>query len=387
MYSLSHDGLHRSVRPSYANTGVTRQFNYFSQALTAQTPVFASLLSKDGQYYYNHFRDYFMQFDTLSMSFTYIIQTSHGTSMGMTEDDSGVVRSATHPNSGLVSFNPKTRQFRDYGFVYKQTWYMYQRTIAADDLGLIYIAIGSAKSQFVCFHPNTTQSWPLLCESQRIAGSPWLYRDNDGKVYGLNVNSSPIYKFYITGTQYLFYGNFQSGKVLKSFDPESKTFSIQYPNNGSIPGNIVTLSFNYTSQGATFIDMRMTPDGKYISGASQFPMNFFTMDENGNFTNYLAWDQFNVVKSVPFDSRYMFFGSYSDGSLLQYDTTRPRVNAELGNNVSNPILLASANPHIIRPSCIVIHPNKDLVLMNRWWSSPLESNEISSHCFKSHTTH
>ncbi|KAG2388907.1 hypothetical protein C9374_000346 [Naegleria lovaniensis] len=93
-------------------------------------------------------------------------------------------------------------------------------------------------------------------------------------------------------------------------------------------------------------------------------MNFFYMDEMGNFTTFLAWDKFNVVKTVPFDSRYMFFGSYSDGYLLQYDSSKPWVNTELGKNSSNPLLLATATPHIIRPSCVLVHPNNDLVLMS-----------------------
>ncbi|KAG2388908.1 hypothetical protein C9374_000347 [Naegleria lovaniensis] len=247
-----------------ANNGSTIRVDYPAAALTAQTPVFASLLSHDGRFYYNHFGNYFMQFDATTLSFTFVAKTSQGTAMGMTVDDSGVIWSATYPKSGLVSFNPKNREFRDYGFVYNQTWYMYQRNIAADDLGYIYIAVGSALSQFVCFHPNTSQSWPLLAENQRISGSPWLYRDNDGKVYGLNVNSSPMfmfyggimtqlssphtrsYKFYISGTQYLFYGNFPSGRILKTFDPESKTFSIQQnPNNTS---SVITLLFLFMSR-------------------------------------------------------------------------------------------------------------------------------------------
>ena len=55
----------------------------------------------------------------------------------MTEDDSGVIWSVTYPNNGVVSFNPATREFKDYGHVYSQNWAQYQRYVAADDAGAL----------------------------------------------------------------------------------------------------------------------------------------------------------------------------------------------------------------------------------------------------------
>ena len=47
--------------------------------------------------------------------------------MSMTEDDDGTIWSATYPNSGMVSYNPDTGEFRDYGSLYEQNWAQYPR--------------------------------------------------------------------------------------------------------------------------------------------------------------------------------------------------------------------------------------------------------------------
>jgi len=55
-------------------------------------------------------------------------------------------------DSGLVSFNPTTRVLTDFRFVYNQTWYQYQRYIAADNSSsFIYFAIGNTLSQVILF--------------------------------------------------------------------------------------------------------------------------------------------------------------------------------------------------------------------------------------------
>ncbi len=67
--------------------------------------------------------------------------------MSMTEDDNGIIWSVTYPNSGVVSFNPKTRKLKDYGSVYQQNWAQYPRSVAVDDASWVYFGIGSTKNQ------------------------------------------------------------------------------------------------------------------------------------------------------------------------------------------------------------------------------------------------
>ena len=144
---------------------------------------FASILSSRNRFY-THFNSHFVEFDPQKRAFTFHHKTAPRVAMGMTEDDSGVIWAITYPNSGVVSFNPKTREFRDYGYVHKENWRQYQRHVAADDTGWIYFGIGNTASQIIAFDPRTAKAKPMFPESERTRGSGYVYRDMDGRVYG-----------------------------------------------------------------------------------------------------------------------------------------------------------------------------------------------------------
>ena len=141
---------------------------------------YSSILSTKNKFY-THFNSYFAEFDPEKLAFTFFQETAPQMAMGMTEDDEGVIWSVTYPDSGVVSFNPETREFKDYGHVYKQNWRQYQRYVAADDQGWIYFGVGSTASQIVgssaavqstrCRVPaGISSQWPGT--SGRAAGSP-----------------------------------------------------------------------------------------------------------------------------------------------------------------------------------------------------------------------
>ena len=109
---------------------------------------FSSILSSANKFY-THFGSYFVEFDPAQGEFTFSQKTASGMAMGMTEDDDGLIWAVTYPNSGVVSFDPKTREFNDYGHVYKQNWPQYQRYVAADDTGWVYFGIGSTAGQII----------------------------------------------------------------------------------------------------------------------------------------------------------------------------------------------------------------------------------------------
>jgi hypothetical protein len=76
--------------------------------------------------FYTHYGSVFMEFDPTVPGFTFHAQTLSGSmAMSMTEGDDGTIWSATYPNSGVVSYNPETGEFRDYGHLYAQNWAQY----------------------------------------------------------------------------------------------------------------------------------------------------------------------------------------------------------------------------------------------------------------------
>ncbi|KAG2392860.1 hypothetical protein C9374_009437 [Naegleria lovaniensis] len=397
-----------------SENGNTTRLDFPNQAITTGDAVYASLLSFDGQYYYFHFGGHFFQFDAKTVAFSFIGKTLPGTAMRMTLDNQGNVWSVTYPKSGLVSFNPNTRVLTDYGYVYNQSWPMYQRSLAFDDQGYLYFAVGYTLSQIIAFNPNTSKANPLIPEHERVDGMPVLYRDVDGAVYAANVHATPVYRLYkgnssvivshpkvemkyITGSQDFFYPYFPSLRRLITFDEENRQFTIREKNN-----TLTTLSFQYTCRGANIMDIRASPDFSTLIGGSNFPMNFFTMNsKNGIFQNYYSVDQPNVVQAFPYDP-YVWFGTYPYGRLLQYDLNKPWIDPIAGNvNSTNPVILTSAMPHIIRPSVVLVHPNKKFVFMGGTpeygntggglliWNRLTQNSTVLDHTqlLKYHSTH
>ena len=103
---------------------------------------FASILSTRNRFY-THFNSHFCEYDPAAREFTFHHRTVPQMAMGMTEDDDGRIWLASYPDSGVACFDPAVRAFRDYGHVYHQNWRQYQRTVAADDSGWIYFAVGN----------------------------------------------------------------------------------------------------------------------------------------------------------------------------------------------------------------------------------------------------
>ena len=103
---------------------------------------FSSILTS-GNLFCSHFHSRFLAFDPAARAFTFWHETVPQMAMGMTEDDDGRIWAATHPDSGVLSYDPRTRAFRDYGHVYKQNWRQYPRSVAADAAGWVYFGIGS----------------------------------------------------------------------------------------------------------------------------------------------------------------------------------------------------------------------------------------------------
>jgi len=295
---------------------------------------YASILSS-GNKFYTHFGSHFVEFDPVKRAFTFHQKTAPQMAMSMTEDDNGVIWSVTYPNSGVVSFNPKTRELRDYGHVHKENWAQYQRSVAADDQGWIYFAIGNTASQIIIFDPATGTAKPLLSPSERVRGSASVVRDMNGKVYGNNgsgiwfelyggqairlaqpprINPKP----YISGSQGLFHRQFPDGRVLKECDLVTRTLTVEDPRTKEAK----TVTFDYTSEGAHIMGVAAAPDGT-ICGGTAFPMRFFSFNpKTDEWTNRECFGQWNTVAR---QGNSFFVGGYGGGFLLEWDPFKPWV--------------------------------------------------------------
>jgi hypothetical protein len=356
-----------------AETGKSEQFPI--PFLPGGDCPYASVLSSSNKFY-THFNSHFVEFDPVKRAFTFFHDTKPQMAMGMTEDDNGIIWSVTYPNSGVVSFDPKTRAFKDYGYVYAQNWNQYQRFVAADKTGRIYFGLGNTASQIVAFNPATGKAKPMLAEEDRRTGTAYLYRDIDGKVYGqaLRGEENKWYEFYggkarligerhvsrakpiITGSQALFYADFPDGKKIRECNLVERRLVVEVPATGSTRA----LPFEYTSEGAHIMSVATTPDGS-ISGGTTFPMRFFSYyPEKDNWTNHEVCCQCNTVGR---QGDRFFIGGYPEGFLLEWDPSKPWVNTVKGKPGCNPLFLTDCAPTIYRPHRLLLHSDGKTFVM------------------------
>ena len=336
---------------------------------------YASILSS-GNKFYTHFNSHFCEFDPVKGEFSFVQKTAPQMAMGMTEDDQGVIWSVTYPQSGVVSFNPKTGEFKDYGHVYKQNWAQYQRYVAADDTGWIYFGIGNTASQIIAFDPQSGQGKPMIPDDERAKGSGYVYRDINGKVYGHAGSGAKDawYEFYkgegtkigkhehieakpiITSSQGLFHRDFPDGKKLKSCDLVNRVLVVEDPKTQETK----TLSFDYTSEGAHIMGLAAAPDGT-ICGGTAFPMRFFSYNpEKDEWINRESYGQWNTV--VRQGERF-FVGGYGGGFLLEWDPFSEWVTTVAGKEGCNPLFHTQCTPTIHRPHDLLAHPDGKTIVL------------------------
>ena len=335
---------------------------------------YASILSRDNRFY-THFNSHFVEFDPAERAFPFVHETAPQMAMGMTEDDEGRIWSVTYPDSGVVSFNPESREFRDYGHVYRQNWRQYQRHVASDETGWIYFGVGNTASQIIAFDPERGEATPMLPEAERARGSAYVYRDLNGKVYGLPLSGAEEgwYEFYrgerktgkkverrekpiITGSQGLFHRDFPDGKRLERCDPVDRVLVVEDPATQAHR----ELRFDYTSEGAHVMGLVAAPDGT-ICGGTAFPMRFFSYNpQTDTWTNRASYGQWNTVAR---QGDRFFVGGYTGGFLLEWDPSRPWAPTEKGGSDSNPLFLTQCPPTINRPHCLLAHPDGKTVVL------------------------
>jgi hypothetical protein len=356
-----------------AETGKSEQF---PMPFPAGDAVYSSILSSKNKFY-TLFNNHFAEFDPVKRAFTFEKEAMPTNTMAMTEDDNGIIWAVTYPNSGLVSFNPITREFRDFGYLYKQNWLQYPRYIATDDAGWVYFGLGSTASQIISFDPDTRLAKPVLNEAERKRGYGYVYRDLNGKVYGQSQlenkekewyelykgNANKIVKHdlqnpktFISGSQGLFHREFPDGKKIKELDLLERKIVVEDPKTNTEK----TVDFDYSSDGALIMGVGTSPNGT-IAGGTAFPMRFCNYKpKTGKIINVEAYDQFNALAR---QGNRFYFAAYPTGSLLEWDPSKPWIKTKEGEK-TNPLLLADESLYIHRPHRLLAYTDGKTIIMS-----------------------
>jgi len=336
---------------------------------------FASVLSSRNRFY-SHFGSHFVEFDPVERAFTFHHRTVPQMAMSMTEDDAGRIWSGTYPNSAVACYDPETGAFRDYGSLYEQNWGQYPRAIAADDTGWIYFGIGSTASQIIALDPESGEATPLLAEEERAQAHAPVYRDMDGKVYGhpsgqgeegwmdlyegkrrdIAKPANPAPKPIIESSQALFHRDFPDGKQLQACNLVERQLVVEDPEAGTTR----EVHFDYASEGAHLMGVASAPNGT-LCGGTAFPMRYFSYDPaSDQWVNRQALCQYNTVAATR--DRF-WIGSYTHGTLEEWNPAEPWTGTERGNPDTNPVLHFECGTVINRPHDLLPFPDGRTVIM------------------------
>ena len=294
--------------------------------------------------------------------------------MSMTEDDAGRIWTVTYPQCGVISFDPKTRELKDYGEVHKQNWPQYPSSVAADDAGWIYFGIGPTASQIMAFDPASGKAAPVLAEAERKKGGAHVYRDLDGKVYGqaLRGEAEEWIELYKGAARKI---GKREARQPKPYSLGTRASDSVFPDGTKVNCDLVRrrltvedpgtgakteFTFDYESDGAIVMGEAAAANGT-ICGGTAFPMHFYSYDPStGTIANRPSFGQWNIV--MPWGEKF-YVGTYGGGHLLEWDPSKPWVDTDPKNPASNPAYLGTAEPEIHRPSKLLAAADGRLIVM------------------------
>ncbi len=335
--------------------------------------AFASILSSRNKLY-THYDSHFVEYDPVSKAFAFCHVTFPAMAMSMTEDDAGRIWTGTFPDSGVLCFDPATRAFRDYGSVSKQPWKQYPRNIAADSEGWIYFTVGTTATQLFALDPVSGQARPALQEHERKTGMAYLYRAENGKVYGTpgDGNTDGWLEFFrgswtrlagnppsgekrmVAGCQGLFHKEFPGGRKIVRLDLTARKLVTE--KSGGVRCEV---KFDYPTDGAGLMGVAKGADGR-LFGAAAFPSVCFRYEpKTATWEETPSHGQWNVLATH--GTRH-YIGVYTHGYLVEWDTSKPWVGDEKAPD-ANPKTLVECAPAINRPHALLACPDGRTVIM------------------------
>lgn len=350
-------------------------FQYFYPQPVPLAGAFASLLSQNGKFYTGE-AGYLLEFDPTSRQFTFAgkphEESGHFVGQSIIDGPDGLLYIGTYPTSHLVSFDPKTKAFHDFGQVDPEEKYF--NYLAYDDSGWMYCGIGTARMSLVACNLKSGEKRQLLPDAQRVVGSATVFTGADGKAYGSA--GSNWYRLYQGQAQpitradvapkapsgQIGYGGrletLPDGRQIR-VDLESNRLTVVDPKSNE--SRVIVLK--YQSGGAGVSSLVAGPDGRLYTSTNH-PMHFSSYEPA---TDKLR-DMGPVANvgggnfcAMAVQGKYIAAASYSLGIFHVFDTTRP-FNGGYGED-PNPREVARWPEDICRPRTVLAHSDGRHVFM------------------------
>jgi dienelactone hydrolase len=361
------------------DSGRTEQVDYPESTRAepwAAWASYASLLSRNGRFY-TFAGKVLLEFDIERRRFIFDGVPAASelcyTGSAMADGPDGRIYGASYPNCHLISFDPATKEMKDYGQLDPAE--QYPDTLAFDSGGWLYCGIGTARMNIVAFNPKTREKRQILKEADRVLGTAKVFSSADGAVYGeaagrwyrmLGGKAQAVAKDSVPqpaptdavryGTQS---GRFPDGRELVAHNLPERWMLIR----DSRSGTEKKIAIEFRSGGAGISTLALGPDGK-IYGSTMHPMHFFSYDPAGRLLSDLGPIKDlggGNICAMAAQGRFVAGPSYPWGHFHLFDTTKLFRPEDLDD--PNPIIIAQFEGDISRPRTCLAHPDREHVLM------------------------
>lgn len=364
------------------------------------TGSFATFLSPQNLFY-DSLGSAFTEFDPAKRTLRKIGTLPSGSGqimpVSITCDDNGVVYAGVYPGGELLSYNPKTKVFKDYGSLVKETWpqYLY---IAPDEKGWLYGAVTFEKGNLLGFNPATGEKKQFIPQADRkYSAANRIFRANAGKVYAQIGKDGDWYRLYNGKAESLKNVSHQYNITLMRNElmdaagaviaPQARfTTSVSRPGHwpdGSFYSNLNVadktvyiydkgadkpraISFDYACVSKNIYSIIPGPDKK-IYGSTGIPLRIFSLDpKTGKTENWGLGAHGGHVNQWTRLGNKIYGGVYSDGELIEFDVKTPFDNSRISTNSLNPRLaykVPEARDVYGRPHAMMAHPDGKHIIM------------------------
>lgn len=316
-------------------TGETTQ--HFCPEDVQQSDPFGALMHSNGLYYHTQ-GPILLEFDPAAGEFIFHGRPSTQTSpyLCFTEGLDGTVWAGGVYNTGLISYDPQTREMTDHGRMDDAERYL--SYLATDDAGWVYCGIGTSRCNIVAYNPESGERRSLADEELRAVGTGLVMPLADGSVYG-RVHDHHFH---------LHNGEARRIEARSELGPSRDVTALRYgsrqaelPDGRRVTGyclyqNIITitdpetgeteeLAFEYESGGANITSLALGPGG-VVYGSTSHPMHFLGLDTATGIINDhgpippVGGGNFCAITSL---GDLVFGAEYAGGRLWQYDSTSP----------------------------------------------------------------
>lgn len=293
-----------------------------------------------------------------------------GMALSFTRAGDGTVYAGIYPTATLVSYNPATDTYTNYGALNTEAWPQYYAPLAIDASGWVYGGIAIQEMQVVGLHPGTGEKRAFIPAEKRQRGNPNVYLGTDGKVYAFaegwgwhelsGGTATPIEKPPVEavprGTDV-----FPDGSRLTRINVPDRQIFVQ--DAGAAEAREV--GFDYKSTGVNIYTIIAGPDGK-IHGATGIPLRVWNLDPaTGALWNRGLGGYGGHINQFARQGDVFYGAVYSTGSLLRYDPQQPYDDAPMqtGKNPRQVHYSDRARDLYGRPHAVLAHPDGRHVLV------------------------